>query len=533
MSSTIGHRLRALAGAHGTRPALIHGDEIVSFAHLAAEARQVSVSLAQLGVGKGTRVGILMPNRPDWLRSAFAAWRLGAIVVPLNTLYRGPELSHALRHADVAVLIMTSRFLRNDYLAMLVAGCPEIALPWRPILSESMPALRHVVCDGEDIPPAAIAWEDFLASRPPPSPSWATATLDSVEATDDAAIFFTSGSTAAPKGVVHTHASMLQAADNVADRLGLTADDRTYGYLPLFFNGGLTGVALATLSRGGAVLLQEVFEAGEALRYMERHRCTTLFAWPHQAEALIRHPTFDRAKLCVRKGPGANTKWAASLLGADHQAVGTWGMTETGPMAASTRYDDPPELRAATQGRAMPGLEFRIVDPETNRLLPAGEEGELVVRGSSLMRTYYRHAPAECFDAEGFFHTGDCGRLDETGHLHFLGRLKDVIKTAGVNVAAAEVEAALASHPAVKVAHVVPIPHPTRGENVAAFVVRTDTACTADDILAHCRERLASYKVPRFLFFVGEQELPTLGSGKVDRRQLRERAAILAKGDEG
>jgi fatty-acyl-CoA synthase len=393
-----------------------------------------------------------------------------------------------------------------------------------------MPALRHVVCHGEDVPPAAVAWEDFIASAPP-SAAWATASLDSVDASDDAAIFFTSGSTAAPKGVVHTHASMLQAADNGADRLGLTAEDRTYGYLPLFFNGGLTGVTLATLSRGGAVLLQEVFEAGDALRCMERHACTTLFAWPHQAEALVRHPAFDRAKLRIRKGPGGNTKWAAALLGPDHEAVGTWGMTETGPMAASGRYDDPPQLRATTHGRAMPGLEIRIVDPETHRPLPTDSEGEVVVRGSSMMRTYYRQAPADCFDPEGYFHTGDCGRLDATGHLHFLGRLKDVIKTAGVNVAAAEVEAALAAHPAVKVAHVVPVPHPTRGENVAAFVVRRDAACTTDDILAHCRERLASYKVPRFLFFVGEHELPTLGSGKVDRRLLRERAADLAKGD--
>jgi fatty-acyl-CoA synthase len=200
-------------------------------------------------------------------------------------------------------------------------------------------------------------------------------------------------------------------------------------------------------------------------------------------------------------------------------------------MGASGRYDDPIELRATTNGRAMPGLEMRIVDPESNRPLPTGSEGELVVRGSSMMRTYYRHAPAECFDVEGYFHTGDCGSLDETGHLHFLGRLKDVIKTAGVNVAAAEVEAALATHPAVKVAHVVPVPHPTRGENVAAFVVRQGAACSADEIVAHCRERLASYKVPRFVFFVDEHELPTLGSGKVDRRQLRERAAGLAKAD--
>jgi fatty-acyl-CoA synthase len=326
---------------------------------------------------------------------------------------------------------------------------------------------------------------------------------------------------------------MLTAADNVADRLGLEAADRTYGYLPMFFNGGLVGVCLATLSRGAAVVLQEAFEAGEALGLLERHRCTTIFAWPHQIDAILRHPEFDRAKLAIRKGTGANAAWAAALYPADHQAVGTWGMTETGPMASSTRFDDPPEDRAGAHGRPMPGLEMRIVDPQSNRPLPVGEEGEIAVRGSSLMRTYYRSAHAECFDAEGFFHTGDCGRFDERGLLHFVGRLKDVIKTAGVNVAAAEVEGVILSHPAVKSAHVVPVPHPTRGENVAAFVVPRQAGCDVEDLLGHCRARLASYKVPRFVFFTTEEELPTLGSGKLDRRQLRERAAVLASRQSG
>jgi len=330
---------------------------------------------------------------------------------------------------------------------------------------------------------------------------------------------------------VHTHASMLQAADNVADRLGLTAEDRTYGYLPLFFNGGMVGVTLSTLSRGGAVLLQEVFDAGETLEMLERHRCTTLFAWPHQVEALIRHPHFRPDALQIRKGPGANTKWATTLFRPDHQAVGTWGMSETGPMASSSRWDDAPADRAGAHGRPMPGLELRIVDPDSGQTLPADSDGEIIVRGSSVMRTYYKRAPAECFDADGFFHTGDYGRLDARGWLHFLGRIKDVIKTAGVNVAAAEIEAVLMQHPGVKVAHVVPVPHEVRGENVGAFVVRSAASCSVADLQSHCRDALASYKVPRHIFFVEEEELPTLGSGKVDRQALRVRAAELATGD--
>lgn len=526
---SIGHRLKALAATHGSRPALRAGEVIVSFAELAADARRVAAALAALGVGKGTRVGLLMPNRPDWLRCAFGVWRLGAILVPINTLYRGAELAHALRHADVAVLITVGRFLRHDYLRLLLEICPSLADHAPPLRSEALPCLRHVIGDDDDLPRGVLAWEDFLAAGDARSTPWSAAVLDSVDAADDAAIFFTSGSTAAPKGVVHTHASMLTGADNVADRLGLTEDDVTYGYLPLFFNGGLVGVALATLSRGGSVLLQEVFDAGETLQIFERHGCTTLFAWPHQAEALLQHPRFDRRRLRIRKGPGANAKWAAALFPADHQAVGSWGMSETGPMAACSRFDDPLADRAGAHGRPMPGLEMRIVDPDTNAPVPSEREGEIVVRGPSLLRTYYKRDPATCFDAEGFFHTGDCGRLDAHGRLHFVGRLRDVIKTAGVNVAAAEVEAALLQHPGTKVAHVVPVPHPSRGENVAAFVVRRDPTLTVAALQAHCGALLASYKVPRHVFFLAEEDLPTLGSGKVDRQRLRTVAAELAR----
>jgi len=518
---TLPARLTHLSRAYAERPAVIFHDRTLTFAEFDGRARALTAGLASLGVSKGTRVGLLMPNRPDWLGCAFAIWRLGAILVPINTLFRAPELACALDHADVTVLIAVSRFLNHDYRAMLLDLCPELHHSAAPLRSAALPCLRHVVFQGDEPPPAATPWSTLCAHDAGDVTVWNAAAAARVVPTDDAAIFFTSGSTATPKGVVHTHRSMLHAADNVGDRLGLTADDRTWGYLPFFFNGGLVGVALATLSRGAAVLLQEAFDAEQTLRLMERHRCTTIFAWPHQAEALVQHPTFDRGKLAIHKGVGANTNWAPRLFPANHQAVGTWGMTETGPLASSTRFDDPLEERAGAHGRPMPGLEFRIVAPDTGDPLPAEREGELTVRGSSVMRTYYKVPPSECFDRDGFFHTGDCARIDAAGLLHFIGRIKDVIKTAGVNVAAAEVEAVLMAHAGIKVAHVVAVAHPTRGENVAAFVVPRDPGVTEADVLEHCRAQLAAYKVPRHVFFVSERELPTLGSGKVDRQALR------------
>ena len=517
--STIGAFLDGLADAYGDRPALIAADGQLTYAELVRDADRVAKGLARLGVSKGTRVGLLMPNRPAWLASAFGALKLGAILVPLNTLLRGPELAYALRHADVTTLLMVARFLNHTYSDVLQELCPALDRAQHPLTAVELPALRHVVIEGDPRPPGAVEFSEVLAHGAGLTDEWLAAAQREVVPADLATIFFTSGTTAAPKGAVHTHASMLRAAHNVADRLGLTAADRTWGYLPFFFTGGLVAVAMATLSRGGAVILQEVFDAGATLKLMAEHGCTTLFAWPHQAEALIAHPDFARTPLRIHKGVGANTQWAARLYPQNHQAVGTWGMTETGPMAASSRYDDPLPVRTQAHGWPMPGLEFRIVND--GQTLPPGQEGELIVRGDSVMTQYYKVARDDCFDGEGFFHTGDVARIDADGLLHFIGRVKDVIKTAGVNVAAAEVEATLQQHPDVRVACVTAVAHPTRGENVAAFVIRHADRCSEADLLSFCRDRLASYKVPRHIFLCRDGELPVLGSGKIDKQAVR------------
>jgi fatty-acyl-CoA synthase len=359
-------------------------------------------------------------------------------------------------------------------------------------------------------------------------PRWPAVLTAEVSSADPATVFFTSGTTADPKGVVHVHRALCRAADDIATVLGVEPEDRTWGYLPFFFTGGLVAVALGTLARGAGVVLQDVFEAGETLRLLEAERCTVFFAWPHQAEALIAHPRFRDTRLSLRKGVGANTGWAAALYPPDHHAVGTFGMTETGPLCTAWPWDAPLAVRAASHGPPVPGKEVRIADPESGAPLPAGREGEICVRGPTLFSHYYRHEPADCFDLEGFFHTGDLGRLDDRGALHFLGRIKDVIKTAGVNVAAAEVEATLLAHPAVGAAHVVGVPDAMRGENVTAFVVPKRPVSEAE-ILAHCRERLASYKVPRQVWLRRDDELPLKGSGKVDKPRLRDEAARLVR----
>jgi fatty-acyl-CoA synthase len=492
---------------HGERLALVSPRGRLRYEQVAARVEMVAAGLAARGVGRGTHVGVLAPNWAEWLVIAFAVWSRGAVLVPVNTLYTPRELGHALDHADVQVLIAVRRFLRHDYEASL-SGL-------------SLPRLRDAVwlespADGAavDLSPLCV-----VARRPAVGPA--------VQPGDVATILFTSGSTAAPKGVVHTHGALARAAVEDAAVLGIEPDDRTWGYLPFFFAGGLVAVALATLSRGAAVVLQEVFDAGETLRLLETERVTVFFAWPHQAEALLAHPDFPATRLHLRKGVGANTKWAAALYPSDHHAVSSFGMTETPPLCTAWPWDAPREQRVGSHGPAVGSRELRIVDPETGRPLAAGETGELCVRGPTLFSGYYKEPPGQAVDAEGYFHTGDLGWLDDEGALHFVGRAKDVIKVAGANVAAAEVEAVLSAHPAVGAAYVVGVPDPARGEHVAAFVV-PKAAVTEAELVAHCRAELASYKVPRYLWLRAERDLPQKGSGKADKSALRGEAVRLA-----
>ncbi|HZP43393.1 MAG TPA: AMP-binding protein [Candidatus Binatia bacterium] len=525
MTATLPALLDAAVARGGSREALAWApaDAVAArlgWTELAAATRTAAKKLAGVGVGKGTRVGLLASNRLEWLPIAFGALRTGAVLVPLSTLWKRDEIAYALAHADVQVLVTLARFLRHDYAATLGEILPELAhaRPGR-LFAAAAPALRRVVVLEGAAPPGAERWDDLAADFPD---DVLDALARAIAPADLATIFFTSGTTARAKAVVHAHGALVASARRIADAVGIGPEDAWWGHMPLFWSGGFVLGALATIAGGGRIVLQEVVEAGAALRLLEAEGCTVMAGW-HQAAPLLEHPDFATRQLRLRKG-----SWhplAPRLLGPDHRAVGMYGMSETATCVACARFDDPEDVRTRTFGRPLPGTTVRIVDPESGRDLAPGETGEILVRGPTLMEGYYRVPREQTLDAAGFFHTGDLGRLDAAGCLHFATRLKDVVKTAGVNVAAAEVEEALARHAAVAAAHVVGVPHPTRGENLAAFVVlRPGAAATAQALRDFCRATLASYKVPRHVFLVGDEDVPRTASGRVEKTALRAEA---------
>ncbi len=529
---TLGAFLDAVAACAPEREALAYAlrervTARMSFRQLVAESHAAAARLAAAGAGHGCRVGLLCSNRPEWLPIAFGAARIGAVLIPLSTLWKRDEITYALTHADVEMLVTLPGFLKHDYLASLNDIAPELKTSTPGHLdSPNVPALRRVILI-EGSAPGMERWDELGLVG--------DAVLDAAEKAvsprDSAVVFFTSGTTAQAKAVVHSHGALTTSARRVGDCLGIGPDDAWWGHMPLFWSGGFILGALATISGGGRIVLQEVVESGAALALLERERCTVMLGW-HQAGPLLEHADFPKRKLFLKKGSGGTHPLAQRLLGADHVSVGMYGMSETATCVTCGRWDDPETIRCGTFGRPLPGMDVRIVDPETGRPAAAGETGEIHVRGPTLMEGYYKVPRASVFDRDGFFKTGDLGYLDEAGCLHFANRLKDVIKTAGVNVAAREVEEALARHPGVKVAHVVGVPDAVRGENIAAFVVlRSEVSATADELRTFCRESLASYKVPRHVFVIDEAAVPRTGTGKIERNALKREALARASRD--
>ena len=526
---TFGRFLADAAARHGDRLAVVSEARRLRYAELHDEVRALARALAGAGVVKGARVALWMANGPDWIVSAYAATSLGAVLVPVNTFASRAELAHILRHSDASLLLLQPRLAKHAFLEDLLAAYPEIEAGAPGALRvPALPQLRRVVSADLAAPRGGVeTWSDLMAQGSGVAAELVDAALDEVEPSDDALVIYTSGTTSRPKGVLHTQRAAVLQGHRFVEMLRFTPDDRVFTSYPFFWTAGIAMSIGGAFAAGARLLVQQMFEPGAALEMLERERATAVHAWPHQHKALGEHPSAAGRDLSSLSKLDYSSP-LAKLAGIERDAYGagaSYGLSETFTVCSAIPADAPVELRHRTNGRPWPGMSLRIVDPDSGAVLPSGSEGEIAVKGVTLMRGYYKVAPESVFDADGYFHTHDAGWLDEEGYLHWTGRLSSLIKTGGANVSPVEIQELLESHPDLVFGIPVGIEHATLGEVVVLCAVAVEGA-TPDEagVRAWLRERLAAYKVPRRVLYFAAWEITYTGDQKVQLEPLRQAA---------
>ncbi len=519
---TVPNLVRHAASAFPTREYIVTADRRLTFADAEEQSRRLAKRLLRGGVAKGGAVGVLFPQGPDFVVALLAATRIGAVAVPLSTFLRGPELGRAIRHVDVDTLLAPATLLGRDTATMLedlfadLRGATDAQL-----FLPDAPFLRHVWLTGAVSPrPWVTACPSFVDL--PDERAFSDEVFEAVESevapSDRMVIVQTSGATAGPKAVVHTHAAQVRQAWKLAQLYGLTADVRIFSTMPFFWVGGLTVLVLAHLHAGAAIITVERTDSRAMFDLIERARPTRLLGWT-VFERLRADPTFADRDLswvhALEVPPEANGRRHSSL-----------GMTETsGPHTVFPTLEnlvDLPEAQWGSFGPPIAGMEHLIVDPETGVPVADGVEGEIYVRGEHLMEGLHKQERSRTFDPDGWYHTGDSGYFRD-GLLFFTGRLTEMIKTGGANVAPREVEVAVESLPGVRAAFVVGIPDPARGEVVGCLVCpeeghEIDPASMGAALAAV----LSSFKIPRRILVMPYDEAPWLGSGKISKPRVVE-----------
>lgn len=495
--TTVAEVLREQVRRRGDHPLLVCDSERFSYGEADRRSAELARGLLALGAGKGTHVGVLYPNSAEWIVAMLAAARIGAVVIPVSTFATAPEMATQLAHADVEILLATGSYRGNDYRQRLAE-----------IDHAGLPLLRHVLIDAA--PPATTDVSLLVAME------------TDVDASDTLAIICTSGSTSAPKGVMHTHASLLEHQRVLNEIRGLTAEDKLFCNSPFFWVGGIAFSILACMLAGATLVCSNAVDPGQTLDLLEAEKPTMTNGFVGGIAHLARHPSLAQRDLSSMRRGNLYPVMAPDVRPADPELRHTMlGMTETGSVITiSADETDQPEYRRGSFGLPAPGFDTAIVDPDTGDRVDAGQIGELCVRGPFLMQRYYKRTREECFDADGWFHTGDLVRTDNDGFVYFIGRRGAMIKTAGANVAPAEVERAIAKVTGL-VAHVVGLPDPDRGQVVAAVIALSEGAMFDEDTLRErLKAELSAYKIPRRFAAVPSSDIPLMSSGKIDMPRL-------------
>jgi fatty-acyl-CoA synthase/long-chain acyl-CoA synthetase len=531
--TTIGDLLLVAADRHPDTPALVFPDRALTYAQLARNALRRARGLQALGVRPGDHVGILMHTCAEFVETFFAVAFCGAVIVPINARYKSAELAYVIENGDLVTIVTTDAVADSvNFVERLNGALRDLARNRNPrrLKIAAAPRLRNILLLGAAASRGFVGEDEFEAAAKAGDVLEVHRTRLRVRVRDVGLMLYTSGTTANPKGCLITHEAMVRNSIALGrHRYRLTNEDRMWSPLPMFHIAAVLPM-LAIFDVGGTYLTMGYFDAGVALRMLEKHRVTALYpSFVTIMQGLIYHPTFRDTDLSSVRLMNSNFAVqppgvAEPIMQAMPQAlqVGSFGMTEAAGTVSTGAWDEPEARRITRLGRPLPGLEVRIVNPESGEDVKAGLRGEVLVRGYSLFEGYYKdqEKTAQALDADGWFHTGDIGSLDDHGTIMFHGRFKDMLKVGGENVAAAEIEGLLGRHPAVKLAQVVGIPDPRYVEVPAAFVeLKPGEKASERDLIEFCRREISGFKVPRVVRFVREWPM---SSSKIQKFRLRD-----------
>lgn len=532
---TIGELLDRIAASYPDNDALVYPDRGLRYSYkkFLQVCDQFAKGLMKLGIKKGENVAIWATNVPEWVITQFGSPRMGAVLVTVNTNYKVFELEYLLKQSDSTTLIMIEGTKTSNYIDMIYELCPELnhCKPGQ-LVSERLPFLKNVILIGEKKYPGMFRWEEVMKMGEEVTDEELAARRATLEPDDVINMMYTSGTTGFPKGVMLTHHNLIANACGLAECMNLGPADRLCIPVPFFHCFGCVIGTMSSVVSGTAMVPVEVFDARKVLETIEKERCTAVHGVPTMfimELELLEKEKFDTSSL--RTGVMAGSpcpievmKKVVNIMGA-REIVITYGQTEASPGITNTRTDDPLELRVSTVGRALPGVEVKIVNPETGEEVPPGVQGEICARGYNIMKGYYKmpEATAAAIDKDGWLHTGDLGVMDENGYCKITGRLKDMIIRGGENIYPREIEEFLYTHPAVKDVQVVGVPSAKYGEEVMAFIqLKKGQKATSEEIQSFCEGKIARYKIPKYIAFV--DSYPVTASGKIQKYKLREMA---------
>ena len=530
---TIGEWLEKWATETPQKEALVYSDRNLRFTYSQLNDRvdNMAKGLMELGVCKGTHVGIWATNVPDWLTVLYACAKLGAVAITVNTNYKQSELEYVCHNSDMHTLCIIDRERESDFVTMVYNMLPELRTCQRGQLkSEKFPLLKNVVFIGQEkyrgmynVPELLLLGKNSFREEEYEQ------IKRSVSCHDVVNMQYTSGTTGFPKGVMLTHYNITNNGFLTGEHMKFTSEDKLCVCVPLFHCFGIVLATMNILTHGCPEVMVERFDPLVVLASVHKERCTSLYGVPTMFIAELNHPMFDMFDLSsLRVGIMAGALCPVELMRKVEEKMfmkvtSVYGLTEAAPGMTHTRMDQSFEERCTTVGYEFEHTEVAVLDPETGEECPVGVQGELCNRGYNTMKGYYKNpqATAETIDANGWLHSGDLGVKDENGNFRITGRIKDMIIRGGENIYPREIEEFLYNFPGIKDVQVAGIPSKKYGEEVGAFIITHEGADIHEsDIKEFCKGKIARYKIPKYILFV--EEFPLTGSGKIQKFKLKD-----------